>query len=214
MDFIEAKLFGSTSKVKISNGMILCIPSHGPCKVISIEEQEIFGEKIVVCTFENSNDNIKLNIPVMRFEKMGIRKVLSKEDIESIFKNIFKKHSSVAKCIWTRRIQEYKLKFSSGNFLRIAEIVKDLYVGIKRFDKSYSERSLFNKAFDFLVSEYAVSYNVTMEEANRRVTDIFDRKKNKNAINDKMQDYNDSSDDFDDNNEYDDDDMDDVQKIA
>ena len=211
MKSVEVKLVGRHSKCKISVDEVLCIPVYGPCRVLSIDEKDVLGEKLIVCTFDNSKEKVKISIPINMFEKTGVRYVSEPEDIEKAIKSVLKKHSNISKCTWTKRVQEYELRFNSGNLVRIIEIIKDLYVGVRRFDKSYSERLLFNKAFDFLVSEFAISNGIIEEEANRRLTDLFDSVLCKEVNKEKVNIDIDDDDDFDDS---DIEDNEDDEKIA
>ena len=59
--------------------------------------------------------------------------------------------------MWSRRAQEYEQKINSGKLYELAEVVRDLN---KKTDvlaeQSYSERQLFEKAYDRLKSELEV----------------------------------------------------------
>ena len=59
--------------------------------------------------------------------------------------------------MWSRRAQEYEQKINSGKLYQLAEVVKDLN---KKTDvvveQSYSERLLFEKAYERLSSEFEV----------------------------------------------------------
>ena len=59
--------------------------------------------------------------------------------------------------MWSRRAQEYEAKISSGKIYELAEVVRDLNKGDDMMvDQSYSERQLFEKAYDRLKSEFEV----------------------------------------------------------
>ena len=59
--------------------------------------------------------------------------------------------------MWSRRAQEYEQKINSGKLYQLAEVVKDLN---KKTDviveQSYSERLLFEKAYERLKSEFEI----------------------------------------------------------
>ena len=59
--------------------------------------------------------------------------------------------------MWSRRAQEYEQKITSGKIYELAEVVRDLNKGDGLLvDQSYSERQLFEKAYDRLKSEFEV----------------------------------------------------------
>ena len=61
----------------------------------------------------------------------------------------------------------------SGNTLLIAEVIRDLFGGMKDMNKSYAERILFDKAFDRFVLEYAIAMNIHQVDANKIIYDIL-----------------------------------------
>ena len=59
--------------------------------------------------------------------------------------------------MWSRRAQEYEQKITSGKIYDLAEVVRDLNKGDDLMvDQSYSERQLFEKAYERLKSELEV----------------------------------------------------------
>jgi len=57
--------------------------------------------------------------------------------------------------MWSRRAQEYDQKINSGKIYELAEVVKDLNKNTDIIaDQSYSERQLFEKAYERLKSEF------------------------------------------------------------
>ena len=59
--------------------------------------------------------------------------------------------------MWSRRAQEYDQKINSGKLYDLAEVVRDLNKKTDIIaDQSYSERQLFEKAYDRLKSEIQI----------------------------------------------------------
>lgn len=171
MVVMEVKLNGS--KIKLKEGMMLYSASHGPVKVISIEEKEFFGEKEKFCEMKSELEDIKILVPISKMNEMGIRPIISKEMAKKIVDNVLNKQAKSAKGIWTKRIVECETKVYSGNTLLIAEVIRDLFGGMKDMNKSYAERILFDKAFDRFVLEYAIAMNIHQVDANKIIYDIL-----------------------------------------
>ena len=171
MVVMEVKLNGS--KIKLKEGMMLYSASHGPVKVISIEEKEFFGEKERFCEMKSELEDIKILVPISKMNEMGIRPIISKEMAKKIVDNVLNKQAKSAKGIWTKRIVECETKVYSGNTLLIAEVIRDLFGGMKDMNKSYAERILFDKAFDRFVLEYAIAMNIHQVDANKIIYDIL-----------------------------------------
>ena len=76
--------------------------------------------------------------------------------------------------MWSRRAQEYEQKINSGKLYLLAEVVKDLN---KKTDviaeQSYSERQLFEKAYERLKTEFEVvvgdKAKIKMDKALKRI---------------------------------------------
>ena len=171
MAVMEVKLNGS--KVKLKEGMMLYSASHGPVKVVSIEEKEFFGEKEKFCEMKSELEDIKILVPISKMNEMGIRPIISQEVAKKIVDNVLSKQAKSAKGIWTKRIVECETKVYSGNTLLIAEVIRDLFGGMKDMNKSYAERILFDKAFDRFVLEYAIAMNIHQVDANKIIYDIL-----------------------------------------
>ena len=72
--------------------------------------------------------------------------------------------------MWSRRAQEYEAKISSGKIYDLAEVVRDLNKGDDiMIDQSYSERQLFEKAYDRLLSEFQIVLNLSPEDTQRKL---------------------------------------------
>jgi CarD family transcriptional regulator len=78
----------------------------------------------------------------------------------------------------------------------IAEVVRDLFAGMKDPNKSYGERVLFDKAFDRLVLEFSIAMGTTIEEANKEILDVLNAQYNSSHKNDVVKDKEMDADDF------------------
>ena len=72
--------------------------------------------------------------------------------------------------MWSRRAQEYEAKISSGKIYELAEVVRDLNKGDDLMvDQSYSERQLFEKAYERILSEFQIILNVSLEDTQKKL---------------------------------------------
>ena len=76
-----------------------------------------------------------------------------------------KGRSRVRRTMWSRRAQEYEAKINSGNPISIAEVVRDLHRNAGQPDQSYSERQIYQAAFDRLMREFAAVENLDEDSA-------------------------------------------------
>ena len=78
--------------------------------------------------------------------------------------------------MWSRRAQEYEAKISSGKIYELAEVVRDLNKGDDLMvDQSYSERQLFEKAYDRMLSEFQVILNISTEDTQKKLDKALKR---------------------------------------
>ena len=78
--------------------------------------------------------------------------------------------------MWSRRAQEYEAKISSGKIYDLAEVVRDLNKGDDlMIDQSYSERQLFEKAYDRILTEFQIVLGTNMQEAQKKLDKALKR---------------------------------------
>ena len=78
--------------------------------------------------------------------------------------------------MWSRRAQEYEQKINSGKIYELAEVVRDLNKGNDVLvDQSYSERQLFEKAYDRILREFQVVLKITPEETQKKLNKVLGR---------------------------------------
>ena len=85
--------------------------------------------------------------------------------------------------MWSRRAQEYEAKISSGKIYDLAEVVRDLNKGDDiMIDQSYSERQLFEKAYDRLLTEFQIVMGSNLEDAQKKLDKALKRNLEKQAL--------------------------------
>ena len=78
--------------------------------------------------------------------------------------------------MWSRRAQEYEAKISSGKIYELAEVVRDLNKGDDLMvDQSYSERQLFEKAYERILSEFQIILNLSKEDTQKKLDKALKR---------------------------------------
>ena len=78
--------------------------------------------------------------------------------------------------MWSRRAQEYEAKISSGKIYELAEVVRDLNKGDDLMvDQSYSERQLFEKAYERILTEFQIILNLSLEDTQKKLDKALKR---------------------------------------
>ena len=146
-------------------------PKHGVGKIVSIEKAKIGNIDITFYKVLIEKEKLTLSIPLN--QQSHLRHVSSINQINKAI-NILKTKPKIKRTMWSRRAQEYEQKINSGKLYQLAEVVKDLN---KKTDviaeQSYSERQLFEKAYERLRSEFEVVLGekgkIKMDKALRRM---------------------------------------------
>ena len=93
--------------------------------------------------------------------------------------SILKSKPKIKRSMWSRRAQEYEAKISSGKIYELAEVVRDLNKGDDLMvDQSYSERQLFEKAYERLLSEFQIILNISLEDTQKKLDKALKRNLN------------------------------------
>ena len=90
--------------------------------------------------------------------------------------SILKSKPKIKRSMWSRRAQEYEAKISSGKIYELAEVVRDLNKGDDLMvDQSYSERQLFEKAYERILSEFQIVLNISLEDTQKKLDKALKR---------------------------------------
>jgi len=129
-------------------------PKHGVGKIVAVEKAKIGSIEINFYKVFVEKEKLTLSIPIN--QQSHLRHVSSINQINKAI-NILKSKPKIKRTMWSRRAQEYEQKINSGKLYDLAEVVRDLN---KKTDviaeQSYSERQLFEKAYERLKSEFEV----------------------------------------------------------
>ncbi len=147
-------------------------PAHGVGKITSIEDHEIGDIKLQMFVIYVEKDKLTLRVPTKKAEGIGMRPLANPEVVDQAL-TILKQKAVVKRLMWSRRAQEYDQKINSGDIIQIAEVVRDLHRKDDQREQSYSERQLFESAFERLGREIATVTGVTQQNANERMDSIL-----------------------------------------
>ena len=143
------------TEAKIYNiGNYVVYPKHGVGKIIAVEKAKIGDIDITFYKVFIEREKLTLSIPLN--QQSHLRHVSSTSQINKAI-SILKSKPKIKRTMWSRRAQEYDQKINSGKLYELAEVVRDLNKKTDIIvDQSYSERQLFEKAYERLKSEIQV----------------------------------------------------------
>tara|TARA_B100001250_G_C19503930_1_gene658683 strand:- start:42 stop:716 length:675 start_codon:yes stop_codon:yes gene_type:complete len=148
-------------------------PKHGVGKITAIEKAKIGEIDIQFYNIFIEKEKLTLTVPINQQSKL--RPISSINQINKCI-SILKTKPKIKRTMWSRRAQEYDQKINSGKIYELAEVVKDLNKNTDIIaDQSYSERQLFEKAYERLKSEFEAVLKITPEDVQKKMDKALGR---------------------------------------
>ena len=148
-------------------------PKHGVGRITAIEKATIGEIDIQFYKIFVEKEKLTLTVPINQQSKL--RPIASVNQINKCV-SILKTKPKIKRTMWSRRAQEYYQKINSGKIYELAEVVKDLNKNTDIIaDQSYSERQLFEKAYERLKSEFEAVLNTSPEEVQKKMDKALGR---------------------------------------
>ena len=148
-------------------------PKHGVGQIIETKKINIGGIDVETYVLKFEKDKANGMVPVNK--QSHLRPLATINQINKCV-SILKSKPKVKRSMWSRRAQEYETKISSGKIYDLAEVVRDLNKGDDiMIDQSYSERQLFEKAYDRLLTEFQIVMGSNLEDAQKKLDKALKR---------------------------------------
>ena len=155
-------------------------PKHGVGKIVSVDKATIGGIGLNYYKIFIEKDKLTLTIPLN--QQNHLRPISSINQINKCV-SILKTKPKIKRTMWSRRAQEYEQKINSGKIYELAEVVKDLNKTSNTIaDQSYSERQLFEQAYDRLKSEFEVVLKISDDDAKKKMDKALGRNQNLEVV--------------------------------
>lgn len=147
---------------------IVTYPLQGTGKIVEIFQKKIGGESGYFYVVELDRKNARIIIPVKQAKKVGLRKIISKKEVDKVMKILTSK-TEIVQQNWTKRFKDNFLQLKNGSIFKIAAVLKELFTRDREKHLSNIERSLFKKAYEFVVAELSVVKKLEKEEIKKLV---------------------------------------------
>ena len=149
-------------------GEIVVYPKHGVGEIVKIESMEVAGIKTKFYVVKMEQAKLTIRVPLEKKDFVGLRKISTKRIIDEIF-NVLKLKPKIRRIMWSRRAQEYDSKIYSGDPIKIAEVIRDLFRKNSQPEQSYSERQMFQIALERLAREVAAVEKTDYFQATEKI---------------------------------------------
>ncbi len=148
-------------------------PKHGVGQITEFKKINIGGIDVETYVIKFEKDKANGMIPVNK--QLHLRPLATINQVNKCI-SILKSKPKIKRSMWSRRAQEYETKISSGKIYELAEVVRDLNKGDDLMvDQSYSERQLFEKAYERILSEFKIVLNVSLEDTQKKLNKALKR---------------------------------------
>ena len=148
-------------------------PKHGVGQITEFKKMNIGGIEIETYVLKFEKDKANGMVPVNK--QSHLRPLATINQVNKCI-SILKSKPKIKRSMWSRRAQEYESKISSGKIYELAEVVRDLNKGDDLMvDQSYSERQLFEKAYERILSEFQIVLNLNLDDTQKKLDKALKR---------------------------------------
>ncbi len=156
-------------------------PKHGVGQILSVSAKTIGGIDVQCYDIKFEKDKAVGLLPINK--QSHLRPLATINQVNKCI-SILKGKPKVKRSMWSRRAQEYEQKITSGKIYELAEVVRDLNKGDDiMIDQSYSERQLFEKAYERILSEFKIILNLSLEDTQKKLDKALKRNLEKSQQN-------------------------------
>ncbi len=148
-------------------------PKHGVGQISEFKKISIGGIDVETYVIKFEKDKANGMVPINK--QSHLRPLATINQVNKCV-SILKSKPKIKRSMWSRRAQEYEAKISSGKIYELAEVVRDLNKGDDLMvDQSYSERQLFEKAYERILSEFKIILNLSLEDTQKKLDKALKR---------------------------------------
>ena len=171
-EIIKIKKQGTEKKeYKVKDYVVY--PKHGVGQILSVSSKKIGGIDVQCYDIKFEKDKAIGLLPVNKQSHLRPLSTINQVN-KSI--SILKGKPKIKRSMWSRRAQEYEQKITSGKIYDLAEVVRDLNKGDDiMIDQSYSERQLFEKAYERIISEFQIVLNLSLDNTQKKLDKALKR---------------------------------------
>jgi CarD family transcriptional regulator len=161
------------STKNFKNGDKIVYPGHGVGVINAVLTKSIAGSEQRVFEISILSSGMKIMVPVIQAEAVGLRKVVDKKAIDKVYAILKDRDFKIDTQTWNRRFREYSQKIKTGSVYEIAEVMRDLSVLSADKELSFGEKKMLDTAQSLLVSEIAIAKSRTQEKVMGEIQALF-----------------------------------------
>lgn len=160
-------------QVQVEIGDTVVYPHHGAATVTAVKTRMIKGTEAAYVSLRVHSNDLMIELPVAKFDDVGVRDVINAAGVEGVYAVL---RADVPEDLsnWSRRYKANQEKLVSGDVVRAAEVVRDLWRRDVIRGVSTGEKAMLIKARHIVESELALALNCTQDKAAAVVTGVLE----------------------------------------
>jgi CarD family transcriptional regulator len=163
----------ASQEVEFKVGDKAVYPAQGVAEVISIDEKDIAGSTQRFYVLRILDTDRKIMVPVANADAVGLRQVISEQEIREIFDILKERTIGFDTQTWNRRYRGFMDKIKTGSIYDVAEVLRDLYRLKANKQLSFGERRMLDTARSLIVKEIAIAREQTEDDVKDEIEAIF-----------------------------------------
>ena len=169
----EGDIMPASSEVEFKVGDKAVYPAQGVAEVISIDEKDIAGSRQRFYVLRILDTDRKIMVPVSNANAVGLRQVISEQEIREIFDILKERTIGFDTQTWNPRYRGFMDKIKTGSIYDVAEVLRDLYRLKANKQLSFGERRMLDTAKNLIVKELAVAKGTPEAKVEKELDKLF-----------------------------------------
>ena len=153
-------------------GDTVVYPHHGAATIQEIKKRAIKGEEKLYLKLQVAHGDLVIEVPAENCDLVGVRDVVGEEGVEKVL-NVLRAEFVEEPANWSRRYKANVEKLQSGDVIKVAEVVRDLWRREQDRGLSTGEKRMLSKARQILVSELALAEKKEESEAEALLDEVL-----------------------------------------
>ena len=153
-------------------GETVVYPHHGAATITEVKSRIIKGEEKLYLTLRVAQGDLVIEVPADNVDLVGVRDVIGREGVDQVFE-VLRAPFTEEPTNWSRRYKANLEKLASGDVIKVAEVVRDLWRRDQDRGLSAGEKSMLAKARQILVSELALAEKTDEEKASTMLDQVL-----------------------------------------
>ncbi|PWJ51743.1 transcriptional regulator, CarD family [Quadrisphaera granulorum] len=153
-------------------GETVVYPHHGAALIEEIKNRTIRGEEKLYLRLKVAQGDLTIEVPAENCDLVGVRDVVDRAGVDRVF-GVLRQPYTEEPTNWSRRYKANLEKLASGDVIKVAEVVRDLYRRDQDRGLSAGEKRMLAKARQILVSELALAEKTEESRAEALLDEVL-----------------------------------------